>query len=131
MLIEKAAGDFPVPCHYCGALIRRRPKNRSHGASRRTFRPKHPADAPLVLPYNPSPGLSRGMLARLLIHGTPQPATASNTSPSSPAESFVSPGFLQHAVSESRRRAQSALSWVGLLAALVALGLWIFKIRIG
>jgi hypothetical protein len=130
MLIEKSAGDFPVPCHYCGALIRRRRKTRTRATPQSAS--DHPAAAPIVLPYTTSNGLPRGMLARLLIDGAPQPAMASNN----PLQSRRSPqpsvptGCLQRAVFESRRRAVSALSWVGLLAALLAVGLWILKIQL-
>jgi hypothetical protein len=135
--IDDDIGDFPVRCHHCSSLVRRRHRSHPGQARRAKGTAKVVADRSAGFePDNtlamPSPALERGMLARLLIDGPPRAEESARRSvvarhirPSLPR------GFLQRAVSESRRGALAALSWAGLLTAVMVGTIWLLMIHGG
>jgi hypothetical protein len=132
--IDDDLGDFPVRCLRCGSLLRRRRRHRksrsddSHLALDSAATTSRMAD---VIPS--APGLQRGMLARLLIHG-PSSQTADvakNIGVPSRVPSAKSGGFLQRVAIKGRRHALDALTWAGLLTVVLVAALWLWKTRLG
>jgi hypothetical protein len=155
--IEEDVGDFPVRCHRCATLLRRKHATRLNGHRDSTPSSSDPLLAALTTPGTTSRAgtLRRGMLADMLaapissdedeprvIHAHSLPASdeepgTGKTHPLLTRETrrevrhaLARQQRLRRAMLEGSRRALGALSWVGLgLVLLLSLGAVLLRVH--